>query len=103
MFALDGASGTEEHAGLLVRREEPRILALVRGVGNSPLSPQQREVALLLADGKTNPEIASALGLTLNTASYHVKEVYAKLDVNDRNDIDALLLRLAHGDDAHAH
>lgn len=96
VFPLDGDGATSGQAGVLIRREEPRILALVRGAGNSSLSPQQREVALLLADGRTNPDIARTLGLSLNTASYHVKQVYAKLDVNDRNDIEALLLQLAH-------
>jgi DNA-binding CsgD family transcriptional regulator len=95
-FRLDderGRRGTQ--VALLIRREEPKALSLVRGAGNSELSPQQREVALLLAQGKTNPEIAEALGLTLNTASYHVKQVYAKLDVNDRDAVSERLLSLA--------
>jgi len=33
--------------------------------------------------------------LTLNTAGYHVKQVYARLDVNDRNAVAAELLRMA--------
>jgi DNA-binding CsgD family transcriptional regulator len=84
-----------DQIALLIRREEPKTLSLVRGAGNSELSPQQREVALLLARGRTNPEIAVALGLTLNTASYHVKQVYAKLDVNDRDAVSERLLNLA--------
>jgi DNA-binding CsgD family transcriptional regulator len=82
--------------GLLIRREEPKLLSLVRGAGHSSLSPQQCEVALLLARGFTNPEIAGRLGLTLNTASYHVKQVYTKLEVNDRDAVGGRLLRLAH-------
>jgi len=81
--------------GLLIRREEPKSLSWVRGAGNSELSPQQREVALLLARGRTNPEIAQALGLSLNTAGYHVKQVYAKLEVNDRDAVSERLLGLA--------
>ena len=73
-----------EQFALLIRREEPRELSLVRGTGHSDLSPQQREVALLLAQGKTNAQIAQALGLTINTASYHVKQVYLRLQVNSR-------------------
>ena len=96
VFDLDTADGHARQLGLLIRREEPRMLALVRGAGHSPLSPQQREVALLLAQGKTNGEIASALKLSLNTASYHVKQVYAKLDVNDRDTVEETLLGLSH-------
>src|SRR5262249_31671530 len=60
-----------DQVGLLIGRTEPRALALVRGTGGYGLSPQQREVALLLADGKSNQEIGRALSLKLNTASYH--------------------------------
>jgi DNA-binding CsgD family transcriptional regulator len=97
-FALSDPRGRRgEQVALLVRREEPRTLSLVRGTGRSDLSPQQREVALLLARGLTNAEIARALGLTLNTASYHVKQVYLRLEVNDRDAVQGQLLRRAHG------
>jgi len=84
-----------DQVGILIRREEPRALTLVKGTGVSELSPQQREVALLLAQGKSNREIADELGLSFNTASYHVKQVYARLDVNDRNMVAEKLLQIA--------
>ncbi|MET0441850.1 MAG: helix-turn-helix transcriptional regulator, partial [Casimicrobiaceae bacterium] len=59
------------------------------------LSPQQKEVGLLLAQGKSNPEIAGALGVTLNTANYHVKQVFARLQVHHRDDVADVLLHLA--------
>ncbi len=83
------------HLGLLIRREEPRSVALVKGTGASDLPPQQREVALLLAQGLTNRDLAERLGVSLNTAGYHVKQVYARLGVNDRNEVAAKLLQLA--------
>ena len=85
-----------DHVGILVGRLEPRALALARGTGASGLSPQQREVALLLADGKSNQEIAHSLALTLNTANYHVKQVFARLRVHNRQQVEDVLLRLAH-------
>jgi DNA-binding CsgD family transcriptional regulator len=95
-FRLPDARGRRaDQIGLLIRREESRSIALVRGSGLSDLSPQQREVALLLAQGRSNPEIAGEMGLTLNTASYHVKQVYARLDVHERNAVAAKLLALA--------
>ena len=95
-FRLEDERGRRApQVALLVRREESKKLSLVRGAGHSALSPQQREVALLLAQGRTNPEIARDLGLSLNTASYHVKQVYARLDVNDRDAVASRLLNLA--------
>jgi len=80
----------------LKRREKPRSLSLVQGSRIAALSPQQREVALLIAAGKSNREIADELGLSFNTASSHVKQVYARLDVNERSAVAQKLLLLAH-------
>jgi len=91
----DVAGRCADHVGLLIGRTEPRVLALVRGTGASGLSPQQREVALLLADGKSNQEIAHALSLKLNTASYHVKQVFVRLKVHHREEVERALLRFA--------
>jgi len=49
-----------------------------------PLSPQQREIALLIAQGKSNQEIAEGLGVSGNTVAYHIKQLFLKLDVHDR-------------------
>ena len=94
----DVAGRRADHVGLLIGRNEPQALALVRGTGASGLSPQQREVALLVAGGKSNHEIARALSLSLNTASYHVKKVFARLKVHNRKDVEGALLTLAHED-----
>ena len=91
----DARARRADHVALVIRREESRALSLVRGAGHSDLSPQQREVALLLAQGRTNAEIAHDLGLTLNTASYHVKQVYLRLEVNDRDAVQGELLKRA--------
>jgi DNA-binding CsgD family transcriptional regulator len=101
-FRLADAKGRRAvQVGVLIRREEPRAVMLVRGTGVSALSPQQREVALMLAQGKSNPEIARGLGLSLNTASFHVKQVYARLEVGDRHRVAEKLLHLAQVAAAH--
>jgi DNA-binding CsgD family transcriptional regulator len=49
----------------------------------------QREVTIikLMADGKSNKEIASELSVELSTVKTHVNNIYAKLKVNGRKDI----------------
>ena len=95
-FAIADAHGHPDgRTALLIRREEPRTVALVRGTGHSTLSPQQREVALLIAEGRSNPEVATELGLSLNTASYHVKEVFRRLGVRERGAVAERLLELS--------
>jgi LuxR family maltose regulon positive regulatory protein len=49
-----------------------------------PLSERELEVLELIADGLTNPEIASRLFLSLNTVKAHTRNIYGKLDVHSR-------------------
>ncbi|MBM7502869.1 response regulator [Agromyces aurantiacus] len=50
----------------------------------APLSPREREVAMLLARGASNDEIGRALFLTGNTVKTHVRAILAKLGLADR-------------------
>ena len=47
---------------------------------------RQEEVLGLLAKGKSNPDIAEELGLSLEGAKHHVREIMSKLDVDNRED-----------------
>jgi DNA-binding NarL/FixJ family response regulator len=48
------------------------------------LSPRETEVVRLIADGLRNKEIAAALHISEETVQGHVKNILAKLGVNDR-------------------
>jgi LuxR family maltose regulon positive regulatory protein len=49
-----------------------------------PLSERELEVVQLIAEGLTNPEIASRLFLSLNTVKAHTRNIYGKLSVHNR-------------------
>lgn len=49
-----------------------------------PLSPQEKRVLRLLAAGRTNPEIAGELIVSVNTIKTQVQSIYTKLGVNSR-------------------
>ena len=49
-----------------------------------PLSERELEVLRLVAEGLTNPEIASRLYLTVNTVKVHARNIYGKLNVHNR-------------------
>ncbi len=51
------------------------------------VTSRQLEVARLLAEGRTNPEIASALGITLDGAKYHVSELLGRLGLDRREEV----------------
>lgn len=48
------------------------------------LSPREKEVALLLGDGKSHFEISEILGITVRTIKAHATSIYSKLGVKDR-------------------
>ena len=49
-------------------------------------TPRQREVLDLLVKGRTNGEIASALGISLDGAKWHVSEIITRLGVDTRDE-----------------
>jgi len=48
-----------------------------------PLSDRERQVLQLVAEGKTTKEIASLLGISVNTAESHRTNLMDKLDIHD--------------------
>jgi DNA-binding NarL/FixJ family response regulator len=60
------------------------------------LSPREHDVALAVARGQANAEIAAALHLSVPTVKAHVSRLLDKLDVNNRVQI-ALLVKDASG------
>ena len=53
---------------------------------SQPLTPREREVVALLAEGLSNKEIALRLGIAPDTAKFHVARVIDKLDATGRTD-----------------
>ena len=52
--------------------------------GVDALTPREREVLALIAQGRTNGEIAERLGISFETAKWHVSEILSKLPVDTR-------------------
>ncbi len=51
------------------------------------LTPQEEAVARLVADGRSNKEIAEVLVLSPKTVAYHLSHVYAKIGVRSRSQL----------------
>jgi DNA-binding CsgD family transcriptional regulator len=99
---VDRAAGHADRAGELLaqwsgwrlaemeavrRRIEPIAGPAESGV----LTPREREVAQLVADGLTNAELAQRLFISPRTAAVHVSNILRKLGVSSRTDVaDAL-------------
>nr|WSZ95329.1 response regulator transcription factor [Streptomyces sp. NBC_00857] len=80
-----------EVAGALLAQDEPNS---GQGRGTS-LTDREREVLGLIADGRSNREIARALVLSEKTVKTHVSNILMKLDLSDRTQ--AALWAVRHG------
>ncbi|HET9244121.1 MAG TPA: BREX system ATP-binding domain-containing protein [Gaiella sp.] len=92
-----GAWGYRDAALRALRRlgDRPRVAsgAATREGGDrlAALSPREREVAQLVAEGRTNGQIAAQLHLSERTVEKHVSSVLAKLGLSSRTGVVTLL------------
>jgi DNA-binding CsgD family transcriptional regulator len=75
------ASAELAATGETARRRDPSTL--------DELTPQELQIALLLAEGKTTRQAAAALFLSPKTIEYHLRHVYSKLEIHSREELTA--------------
>ena len=68
----------------LARSAAPRPARRARSTDDDPLTAREREIAELVATGRTNREIAEELVLSTRTIEAHLRSIYGKLDVRSR-------------------
>jgi ATP/maltotriose-dependent transcriptional regulator MalT len=89
---VDDSSSAKEVADLLERSNDDRLACAENFPSRAPqnsethLTAREREVYALLAEGKTNREIATALVISEPTAKVHVRHVLRKLGVRSRTE-----------------
>ncbi|SPH16685.1 Response regulator protein VraR [Defluviimonas aquaemixtae] len=90
LVRIDLAASRIVGAPVVLVREGPRT--------PSGLTPRQAEVAMAVARGMSNAEIADALGISVATVKDHVHAILDRLEVKRRGEIGALLhARVARG------
>ena len=57
------------------------------------LTPREREVLELVADGLTNDDVAKRLGISYESVKVHMKHLLFKFDVHDRTELVSLAMR----------
>ncbi len=78
--------------GVTIQHQEPLVLQILRALRSLPLSPTQKEVALLLAQGMSTVNICQKLHIKTTTFKDHTSTIYRKLDIQQREDLLPLLL-----------
>jgi DNA-binding CsgD family transcriptional regulator len=92
VFVDAGRSGAERlasEAARELRRAGARVSGAVRRAtgGGDELSDREREIAELVAEGRSNKEVAAALFLSGKTVENHLSRIYAKLGVRSRTEL----------------
>jgi len=81
LLCLDPADPADEPAG-----RRPPV------VGWDGLTPTERSIALVIAEGFTNREAAARLYLSRHTVDYHLRQIFRKLDVGSRVELTRLVV-----------
>jgi DNA-binding CsgD family transcriptional regulator len=86
VFVAMGASGFADRARreLLASGEKVRKR---REDTRDELTPQEKQIARLARDGRTNPEIGAELYISPRTVEWHLGQVYAKLGITSRKEL----------------
>ncbi|GAA3625777.1 hypothetical protein GCM10022419_134160 [Nonomuraea rosea] len=95
--SLERALGTYDDIGSL--RDAARIRRRLRGMGVrhrhwsyaerpvsgwDSLTETEHTVSLLAADGRTNPQIAEQMFISVHTVAFHLRQVFRKLSIRSR-------------------
>ncbi|MFI5712540.1 AAA family ATPase [Kribbella sp. NPDC051620] len=79
----DQAAAELKATGETARRREPSTA--------DDLTPQERQIALLLASGQSIRSVAARLFLSPKTVEYHLRKVYTKLGIHSRPELAEIL------------
>ena len=82
-------------AGHLTFPQSMRRWLTAPGPGPDELTERETEVWARLAEGKSNAQIAAELSLSESTVKFHLRNLFAKLGVANRNEATARYHRRA--------
>lgn len=80
---IDQIMARPQIAAAVIAAVRPAIVT-IDAAAHSPLTPQERRVLALMAQGRTNRQIAERLGVSAQTIKNYVSSILRKLNAHDR-------------------
>lgn len=84
--------GGEPEYGVVLQPSRPAEIAAIVGAAHG-LTPRESQTVVLVASGRTNGEIARALGVSAHTVGDHLKSIFEKLGASTRGEMTSKLFR----------
>jgi DNA-binding NarL/FixJ family response regulator len=95
---IESVSGAIELRGPYVSGHHRRVAEFVNAIAGEMkkyrMTPRQQEIALLVATGQSNREIAEKLSITEYTVKDHVKKIFQIFDIKNRSELFPKMLNL---------
>lgn len=96
---IESVSGAIELRGPNVSGHHRRVAEFVHAIAGEMkkygMTPRQQEIALLVATGQSNREIAEKLYITQYTVKDHVKKIFQIFDIHNRSELFPKMLNLS--------
>jgi DNA-binding NarL/FixJ family response regulator len=94
----EGPQGTaeEQETAMLTQLQRPSVLPPLSGLpsGEAPvLTPRQRDILSFIAQGRSNKQIAFALGIRERTVKFHIAALFERLGTSSRTEALVVALR----------
>jgi DNA-binding CsgD family transcriptional regulator len=91
MLEAMGMAAFAERARRELRATGETAARRTAGAGSQQLTAHEAQIARLARDGLTNPQIGARLFLSPRTVQYHLGNVFAKLGITSRSQLDRVL------------
>lgn len=87
---MTAASGSGQAVSLHITQRTARVARLLPALRKLGLPQRQHELAYWLVRGLPEDRIAARMGITANTATYHRRQIYTRLGVQSRQELQDL-------------
>ncbi|QYN34015.1 AAA family ATPase [Pseudonocardia sp. DSM 110487] len=87
MFVSIGMVAFAERARRELRAAGETVRKRSESAASDELTAQERQIALMVRDGMTNPEIGARLFLSPRTVEWHLRRVFTKLSISSRRQL----------------
>lgn len=88
---MEAVSGQARAVGIAITQRVSRVTKLLPALRALGLPQRQHELAYWLVRGLPEEQIAARMGISANTATYHRRQIYTRLGVQNRQELQAFM------------